>query len=78
MSEEDRLMPETAVSDDALKQVLKDAVVEALQEHRDLFHEIFSEVLEDFALVAAIREGQKTKKIDRSEVFEVLHKQKKS
>ena len=56
----------------ALKKVLKEAVVEALHQERELIHEVFAEVLEDFALAEAIREGQKTKKTNRSQVFSIL------
>jgi hypothetical protein len=43
-----------------------------LQEQRELFHEVFSEVLEDFALSEAIREGLETKSATRDEVFRTL------
>jgi hypothetical protein len=55
-----------------IKQVLKEALLEALQEQRELFHDIFVEALEDFALVEAIREGQATKPATREEVMSVL------
>lgn len=55
-----------------LKETLKQALIETLQEQRDLVREVFAEVLEDFALSEAIREGQKTKRVSREEVFRVL------
>jgi hypothetical protein len=57
---------------DALKQAMKEALVETLQEQRGLFHEVFAEVLEDFALAEAVREGRQTKSATRDEVFRVL------
>lgn len=58
---------------EAMKRVLKEALAETLHEQRELLHEIFAEVLEDFALAeAAIREGQQTERVDRGEVFDVL------
>ncbi len=68
-------MPATKSSDKALRRALKEAVVEALHEQRELLHEIFAEVLEDFALAEAIREGQKTKPAARDEVFRILQGQ---
>lgn len=65
-------MPRTALTENALKEVLKEALKETLQEQRGLLHEVFAEVLEDFALAEAIREGQKTKRATREEVFRVL------
>lgn len=55
-----------------LKLALKEALAETLHEQRELFHEVFAEVLEDFALVEAIREGQQTKKASREEVLRLL------
>ena len=56
----------------ALKRALKEALTETLHEQRELLHEVFAEVLEDFALAEAIREGQKTKPAARDEVFRLL------
>ena len=65
-------MPRTALTENVLKEVLKEALKETLQEQRGLLHEVFAEVLEDFALAEAIREGQKTKRATREEVFRIL------
>lgn len=64
----DQPMAETKLNKRHLKQAIKEAMVEALQEQRDLLHEVFAEVLEDFALAEAIREGQRTKLISGDEV----------
>jgi hypothetical protein len=55
-----------------MKQALKEALTETLHEQRQLLHEGFAEVLEDFALVETIREGRQTGRVDRDEVFDVL------
>jgi hypothetical protein len=60
--------------DDAFKQAVKDALIDALRQEKDLFREVFSEVLEDFALGEAIREGRDTREMSRDEVFEILQK----
>lgn len=59
-------------SEPDFKQVLKAAVVEAIQEQRDLLREIFADVLEEFALAEAIPEGRETKLASREEVFSAL------
>ena len=59
-------------SESKLKQTLKEALIETLQEQRELLHEVFADVLEDFALAEAIREGRKTKAVSRDEVLGVL------
>lgn len=56
----------------ALKRAVKEAIVEALHEQRELLHDVFTEVLEDFSLAEAIRERRKTKRVRRDEVFRVL------
>lgn len=56
----------------ALKQAVKDALAETLHEQRGLLQEVFAEVLEDFALSEAVREGLKSKAASREEVFRAL------
>jgi hypothetical protein len=65
-------MSRTIIADSSLKQALKEALTEAFRDQRGLLHEVFSEVLEDFALAKAIREGQKTKIVKRNEILRVL------
>lgn len=55
-----------------LKRLLKEVLWETLNEQRDLLHDVFTEVLEDLGLVEAIRQGQQSERVDRSEVFDVL------
>ena len=65
-------MPQSTFDNAVLKQLLKEALAETLDEKRELLHEVFAEVLEDLALAEAIREGQLSKKVSREEVFHVL------
>jgi len=57
---------------EAIKQAFKEALAETLHEQRDLLHEVFAEVLEDFAFAEAIREGRQSERVQRDEVFDVL------
>jgi hypothetical protein len=65
-------MAQTDPNNEALKQALKEALAETLHEQRELLHEVFAEVLEDFALAEAIREGRQTERVERDEVFDIL------
>ena len=56
----------------AIKQAFKEALAETLHEQWDLLHEVFAEVLEDFAFAEAIREGRQSERVQRDEVFDVL------
>ena len=55
-----------------LKEVFKQAFAELLQERRDLLYDVFSEVLEDFALANAIKEGENTEIVGKDEVFQIV------
>jgi len=59
---------------DELKHVLKAALAEAMLEQREILHEIFAEVLEDFALAEAIREGQQGKSVSRHAIRRILRR----
>ena len=43
-------MTQTDPKNEEMKQALKEALTETLHEQRELLHEVFAEVLEDFAL----------------------------
>ena len=55
-----------------LKELMKSAIVEALEEHRDLVQEIVEEAMEDFALARAIEQGLGSGSIERDQVFAIL------
>ena len=57
-----------------LKRVFKDALIEALEEKKDLFNDLFREISEDIALAKAIEEGEKSPEVSRSAVFDLLEK----
>ena len=65
-------MVQAGLSEDTLKKLFKEALTETLQEQRELLHDVFAEVLEDIALAEAIREGQRTEKVAREEIFKTL------
>lgn len=69
-------MTPSAFGSPELKQLLKEALAETLQEQRGLLRDVFTEVLEDLGLAEAIQEGQQTKRVDRREVFDILEGQK--
>ena len=62
----------TVFENGELKEALKSAIIEVLQERQDLVREIFAEIVEDIALSKAIAEGEQTPRVSRESVFEVL------
>jgi hypothetical protein len=62
-------MSETTLNTNQLKELLKTAIVEILQEQKEVFTDIIVEAMEDIALVKAIEEGKKTKTVSRKNIF---------
>ncbi len=60
------------MDEQTLKAILKAAIVEVLEERRDLVRDIVDEALEDAGLVAAIAEGEQTPIVSREDVFTAL------
>ncbi len=65
-------MTELTLTESKLKDLLKVALTEVLQEQRELFAEVVLEGLEDVALAEAIKEGVETEPVSRSTIFEML------
>ena len=63
---------QTTIDDRKLKQLLKEAFIEALEEKKNIFHDLLVEAMEDVALVHAIKEGEETESIGKQEVFNIL------
>jgi hypothetical protein len=55
-----------------LKDIVKQAMIELLDERKDLFYSLVAEVIEDAALVRAIREGETSAYVSRSNIFDHL------
>ena len=60
------------IDEEKLKDLLKSAFVEALEENRDLVQDIVEEAMEDIALRRAIEQGLASASISRDEVFAIL------
>jgi len=63
---------EALIDDSRLKKLMKQAIIEAIEEKKDIVQDLFMEVMEDIALVRAIEEGETSGNVSRSEVFNVL------
>lgn len=62
----------TSIDEAKLKDLLKAAVAEVLEERREFVKEIIEEAMEDVALGRAIEEGVNTGTVSRQEVFTIL------
>jgi hypothetical protein len=65
-------MSTISVEEVHLKDLLKEAILELMQERRDELEEIFAEIIEDLALARAIEEGESTENVSRAEILQVL------
>jgi len=65
-------MTHITIDDEKLKDLLKSALVETLEEHRDLVQDIVEEAMEDIGLAHAIEQGLGSESIPRGEVFTIL------
>ncbi len=62
----------TAVEERRIKVLLKDAVVEVLEERHDLLRDALQESLEDMTMLKAIQQGEKTRLTSRGKIFQRL------
>ena len=63
---------ETPIDEIRIKQWLKEALVEVVEERKDVLHELLTEVMEDVAMVRAIQEGETTRPVSKQEVLKLL------
>ncbi|NJR50461.1 MAG: hypothetical protein HC780_13735 [Leptolyngbyaceae cyanobacterium CSU_1_3] len=68
-------MSEATLNTSQLKELIKTAIVEILEEQKELFTDLIVEAMEDVALVKAIEEGQTTETVDRAVIFKLLSQQ---
>ena len=64
---------ETLSTDNAqLKELFKQAIIEAIEEKKDVVHDLLVEAMEDLAMIHAIQEGEESEPVSREEVFKAL------
>ncbi|MDI6790201.1 MAG: hypothetical protein QME44_05885 [Thermodesulfobacteriota bacterium] len=55
-----------------IKELMKEALVEVLEDRKEVLYGILSEAIEDVALVHAIREGEATGTVSKKEILDIL------
>ena len=66
---------ELTISEKQAKELLKQALVELLDEKRELFYEVLVEAIEEIGLANAIREGRKHEFVSEEQILAVLRGQ---
>jgi ribosomal protein L12E/L44/L45/RPP1/RPP2 len=69
-------MAKEEVDEARLKAILKSAIIEALEERRELVRDLLAEALEDIAMTRAIEEGAATETADPVTVYRILDSKK--
>jgi len=64
---------EALLDDNKLKKLMKQAIIEAIEEKKELVHDILVEVIEDVAIISAIRDGENSGFTNRDEIFGILN-----
>ena len=62
----------TTLEERRIKGLLKEAVVEVLKERHDLLREALQESLEDLGMLRAIQDGEKSRLVSRTRIFQRL------
>jgi hypothetical protein len=65
-------MSQVPLDDQKLKELFKAALVEVLEERKEILRDLIEETLEDIGLARAIEQGQRTEDVSRSEVLSIL------
>ena len=68
-------MSEVTLNAEQLKTLLKAAIIEILQEQKEVFTALIIEAMEDIALAKAIEEGENTEIASREAIFNILNQQ---
>jgi len=63
---------ETISDSGKLKEIFKQAIIEAIEEKKEVVHDLLVEALEDVAMIRAIQEGEDSGFVGRDEIFGIL------
>ncbi len=63
---------EPSINQEQLKNVIKTALVEVLEERQDLLYAAIEDAIEDAAFARAIEEGESTELVEREEIFKLF------
>jgi len=63
---------ELTINEKQAKALLKDVLIELLEEERDLFFEVMLEAIEEIGLANAIREGRQNEFVSEEQILAIL------
>ncbi|TVQ57716.1 MAG: hypothetical protein EA366_08035 [Spirulina sp. DLM2.Bin59] len=65
-------MNQLTLDESKLKDLLKIAIFELIQEEKELFSEVLADVIENIGMINAIKEGEQTETVSHDEIFKIL------
>ena len=63
---------EAFIDEGKIKQLFKEALVEVIEERKEVFYELLTEVLEDIAIVPTVKKGEDTEPVSKDEVLKTV------
>ncbi len=63
---------QATVDDSKLKALMKQAIIETIEEKKDMVQKLLVEALEDAAMIHAIKDGEDSSFVERDEIFGIL------
>jgi len=66
---------EITLDETKIKELVKTAIFELMQEKKEIFSELFAEIIEDIGMENAIKEGEDTEIVSYEEILKILHRQ---
>jgi len=63
---------ETLIDDRKIKVLFKQAIIEVIEEKKEVVHDLLVEVMEDIAMVRAIQDGENSEQVSRNDIFQIL------
>jgi hypothetical protein len=66
---------ELTISEKQVKELLKEALIELMEEKRGLFSEVMLEAIEEIGLANAIREGRQGEFVSEDQILTILRGQ---
>lgn len=63
---------ETVIDDRKIKDLFKQAIIETIEEKKDIVRDLLMEVMDDLAMIRAIEEGKNSGSVGREEIFNIL------
>lgn len=65
---------QTSMNETQIKALFKSALVEVMEERRDIIHDAVEDVVEEIALSRAIQDGLRSHAVSREEIFGLFEK----